>query len=574
MRLPSSIALREILILAGIGLVSFLPFLGAAPLFDWDEINFAESAREMIVSGNYFQVQINFEPFWEKPPLFIWMQVACMKIFGINEFSARLPNAIIGVFTLCMLYIEGTRLGGKTFGRLVTAFFFATVLPFAYFKSGIIDPTFNFFIFLGLMQIIRYELHLKGISNGEIQDQSPSNRYPLWAGFWIGVATLTKGPVALLVTFLIYLAYKLAWDRKKISLRPMLPFTLVFLAVILSWFGGIVLLTEDGFETVRKFIVYQAELFSQDVAGHARPFYYHALVFTFGCFPMAAFAYRGMTLRPEEGDKKHLKRFMVAWFWVVMVLFSIATTKIVHYSSLLYFPGAFLAAMYFEEMLEGKKKAKWDIYLLYGFGMLFFGALVGSVNWLVNFLAGGDIFIGEGADGYIAGALLADVAWTGWEFLPGLLFFLVLAVNLYFLIQKKYRRWLMVQVIAMPLYINAVNILVLPRIADHTQNTAVRFFEEMADEDVYIMVDGYKTYAHYFYGRIQLFAHPEIPLDERGAWMARGPIDKPVWLVTKSLRNRAPDFGSVWFPQFELMNREGGFDFFLRKVPNFDHNTR
>ena len=44
--------------------------LGNTHLFDWDEINFAESAREMMASGDYLRVQINFEPFWEKPPLF------------------------------------------------------------------------------------------------------------------------------------------------------------------------------------------------------------------------------------------------------------------------------------------------------------------------------------------------------------------------------------------------------------------------------------------------------------------------------------------------------------------------
>jgi 4-amino-4-deoxy-L-arabinose transferase-like glycosyltransferase len=570
MRLPSSIALREILILIAIGLVSFLPFLGAAPLFDWDEINFAESAREMIVSGNYFQVQINFEPFWEKPPLFIWMQVACMKVFGINEFAARLPNAIIGVFTLCMLYIEGSRLGGKTFGRLVTAFFFCTVLPFAYFKSGIIDPTFNFFIFLGLMQIIRYE---RGkLSGNEVETGTGS---PWWAGFWIGVATLTKGPVALIVAFLIYLVYKLIWDRKNISIRPMLQFTAVFLLVILTWFGGIIVLTEDGLETVRKFIVYQAELFSQDVAGHARPFYYHALVFTFGCFPMAAFAYRGMTLRPGESEMKLLKRFMVAWFWVVMVLFSIATTKIVHYSSLLYFPGAFLAAMYFKEMLEGRRKVTWDIYLLYGFGMLIFGALAGSVNIFESHLAANGFYLDAWSEyGYHFAVEAREVAaaWTNWEFLPGVLFLVVLAVNLYYLIHGRFRRWLIVQVVAMPLYLNAINALIVPRIADITQNSAIHFFEEIPTDSAFIMVDGYKSYAHLFYGRIQAFPYPEIPLEDRGAWMARGPVDRPVYLVTKAYRHETKDFSDVWFPEFEILGRKGGFDFFLRKVPTFDPN--
>ena len=52
--------------------------LGNVHLFDWDEINFAESAREMIESGDYLRVQINYLPFWEKPPFFFcyfWLPV-------------------------------------------------------------------------------------------------------------------------------------------------------------------------------------------------------------------------------------------------------------------------------------------------------------------------------------------------------------------------------------------------------------------------------------------------------------------------------------------------------------------
>ena len=56
------------------GLLVFIPFLGAVHLFDWDEINFAECAREMIVTNDYSRVYIDFKPFYEKPPLFFWMQ--------------------------------------------------------------------------------------------------------------------------------------------------------------------------------------------------------------------------------------------------------------------------------------------------------------------------------------------------------------------------------------------------------------------------------------------------------------------------------------------------------------------
>ena len=57
---PIKIQLIIILLAA----LAFIPFLGRVHLFDWDEINFAEAAREMIVTKDYLTVQINFQPFW------------------------------------------------------------------------------------------------------------------------------------------------------------------------------------------------------------------------------------------------------------------------------------------------------------------------------------------------------------------------------------------------------------------------------------------------------------------------------------------------------------------------------
>ena len=130
-----------------IAILLYIPFLGHVNLFDWDEINFAEAAREMIVTKNYLTVQIDFQPFWEKPPLFIWMQVLSMKAFGINEFAARFPNAVCGVITLLVLFHIGRKLRNNYFGLTWALVYTCSILPFFYFKSGIIDPWFNLFVF-------------------------------------------------------------------------------------------------------------------------------------------------------------------------------------------------------------------------------------------------------------------------------------------------------------------------------------------------------------------------------------------------------------------------------------------
>src|SRR5512145_2360218 len=201
-------------VIAVLAALIFVPFLGGVHLFDWDEINFAESAREMIKSGDYLTVRINFVPFWEKPPLFIWMQVLSMKIFGINEFAARFPNAICGIVTLVVLFTMGSKMFNLRFGLIWTLLYAGSILPFFYFKSGIIDPWFNLFIFLGVYQLFLY-----------FNQDHCRFRHAVFAGLFIGLAILTKGPVALLVVALTTLIYMMV---KKFRVRVRLTDVLAF----------------------------------------------------------------------------------------------------------------------------------------------------------------------------------------------------------------------------------------------------------------------------------------------------------------------------------------------------------
>ena len=135
----------ELLILI-LAILFFIPYLGSVHLFDWDEINFAEASREMIETGDYLTVRIDYQPFHEKPPFFFWLQVISMKTFGINEFAARLPNAIIGIITLMVIFSIGNKLFDYKCGLLWVLAYLGSFLSHFYFKTGIIDPTFNLFI--------------------------------------------------------------------------------------------------------------------------------------------------------------------------------------------------------------------------------------------------------------------------------------------------------------------------------------------------------------------------------------------------------------------------------------------
>ncbi|MBK7867110.1 MAG: glycosyltransferase family 39 protein [Ignavibacteriales bacterium] len=121
--------LRIKLFIIVIASLLFLPFLGDVHLFDWDEINFAEASREMIETGDYLRVHIDYEPFYEKPPLFFWFQVLSMRLFGVNEFAARFPNAMFGIAALLILYSIGRKLFDKSFGLLWVITYAGSILP-------------------------------------------------------------------------------------------------------------------------------------------------------------------------------------------------------------------------------------------------------------------------------------------------------------------------------------------------------------------------------------------------------------------------------------------------------------
>ncbi|MBU3677465.1 MAG: glycosyltransferase family 39 protein, partial [Chitinophagaceae bacterium] len=156
----------------------------------------------MIVSHDYWHVQIDFKPFHEKPPLFIWMQAMSMNWFGINEYAARFPNAVCGFITLLSLYSIGKKHVSRGFALAWVITYIGSLLPHFYFKSGIIDPWFNYFIFISLYFIYRFF-------------KSQSFNYLLISGLFSGLAVFTKGPVAfLLLGITIFIFLTIAYVKK------------------------------------------------------------------------------------------------------------------------------------------------------------------------------------------------------------------------------------------------------------------------------------------------------------------------------------------------------------------------
>jgi 4-amino-4-deoxy-L-arabinose transferase-like glycosyltransferase len=324
-----------------------VPFLGMSHLFDWDEVNFAEAAREMLVTGEYSYVQINFKPFWEKPPLFIWIQALSMSVFGVNEFAARLPNALCGALTLAFLFNIGSKLKSEKFGLLWVLVYAGSLLPQFYFRSGIIDPWFNLLIFLGIHQLIRASA-----------TQKMGKRHLSFSALIVGLAVLTKGPTAIgIIGICAAIYFVTKFKRHQWKLTDFAVYIAIVFMVGFSWY--LIELMRGHGHVIQEAIDYHIRLFSQSEAGHGQPFFYHPIVLLIGCFPMSLFFIFSWSNRSEQRNTvAHYAKWMNILFWVVLIVFSIVKTKIIHYSSLTYFPMSFLAALSIQNLLDGKWKFK------------------------------------------------------------------------------------------------------------------------------------------------------------------------------------------------------------------------
>ena len=565
----------------------FLPLLGSVHLFDWDEINFAEAAREMLVTKDYLRVQIDFEPFWEKPPLFIWFQAAAMALFGVTEFAARLPNAICGGIALSTLFVFGSFYKKSLkFGFIWMALYAASLLPYFYFKTGLIDPWYNYFTFAALWILICFRRHFLAV---------------LAAGALCGCAVLTKGPAALLCLGLsltvLYLKLFFHSDRsvfgEVFSFKNIAGFGLATIFVSSTWY--LVDLVLHGPWFVTTFVKYQLRLLNTQDAGHGGPFYFHAVAILVGCFPSSFFAlkylfscrgwgfkeffslqdsaYRGLSSQKNhhEVTKVLLRSAMAILFFVVLIIFSLVKTKIVHYASLTYYPLTFFGALWFWELIE--KKAR--LGLSWSVALLIFASLIG-VSLVAVPLAGMNyrLLLPYVHDPVARGALGVVVGWSYLDVLVGLLFLYLAGLSVWAFAKEQSFKALILLLCANVITLNFAFIALFPKAEKIAQGAVVDFYQGLKGCDCFVDVSGFKSYAQLFYSDKQPGYAAAAFGKERGAFvdLLKAPqvnkghlqeakvFQKPIYLVAKI--HKAQDL--VANQAFQLIKSEGGFLFFKR----------
>jgi 4-amino-4-deoxy-L-arabinose transferase-like glycosyltransferase len=139
---------RHCLLLTAICLATFFAGLGRSAIGDSDEAFYAESAREMVESGDWVTPHYNYEYRFQKPILYYWLVSATYRVWGIGEAAARFPSALAALALTLMTFACGRRWFGPRTG-LVAGLIVAT--SFGYFpiaRSALPDLPLAFFISL------------------------------------------------------------------------------------------------------------------------------------------------------------------------------------------------------------------------------------------------------------------------------------------------------------------------------------------------------------------------------------------------------------------------------------------
>jgi hypothetical protein len=314
---------------------------------------------------------------------------------------------------------------------------------------------------------------------------------------------------------------------------------------------------------ILDFIQYQLRLLRTEDSGHGGFLFYHFIILFIGVFPVSAFALKAFRRSYyDDNSQKRFKRWMIILFWVVLLVFSLVKTKIVHYSSLCYLPLTFLGAYVIYKIIHERiKNYRW-LNIIYAA----FGIIIGLAFSIAPFLASKMDYIlemGYFSDPFTQANMRADVTWSGFEGLIGLLFIVGIIVTLV-LLRKNKKIAYITMLLNVTLFLNLILFFTAGKIEVYSQRALIEFCKDRKGEDCYVNTLGMKSYAHLFYT-----AKP-IPENEQSmdrGWLLTGDIDKPTYFI---LRSKTLAGFQESYPDLELLYEKNGFSFCLRDPASFN----
>jgi 4-amino-4-deoxy-L-arabinose transferase-like glycosyltransferase len=398
------------LLLAAVWALLCLPNLGGPSLWDIDEGNNVECAREMLDSGNLILPTFNYQVREDKPVLIYWLQMACARAVGVNEWAARLPSALAALLTVLAVYEMGRRMFSVRAGLW----------------AGLVLGTS--FAFLGAAHFANPDALLVAFSTLALglfwHDVHSGRGWLGGVGAAAGLAVLAKGPVGLVLPAGVALLF-LVWQRR---LRYLLSwrmgwFWLLLLLVAAPWYGLVAAETKGAW-IAGFWKNHHVKRMTTPLESHSGPYLYYLPVLLAGSAPWSIFL--GGTIwhsirQFRGGDERERSaiRLLVVWFSLYFVFFSVVQTKLPNYILPVYPAVALLTG----HMLERWRSGEFVLSAWLVRASLACLALIGVAAIMGLVAAGGLVDLpalrnrivpGAAAWTWIGGVLVAGAALAAW----------------------------------------------------------------------------------------------------------------------------------------------------------------
>jgi 4-amino-4-deoxy-L-arabinose transferase-like glycosyltransferase len=354
-------------------LTAFFLFYGLVPIFGGDgmglvgadEPRYAQVAREMLARHDYVTPVLWGHPWLEKPALYYWRAMFAFREFGVHDWSARLPSASFAFMLVVLIYLHIRRFrnGGQLDAALITASC-AGILSFARGASTDMQMAAPFCI---------------GMLGWYAWYETDSKFWLFDIYFFVGAATLAKGPVAPLLALVIigiFAGLRREWSLFRRSLWW--PGIVLYFAMVLPWYIAV----QRRNPTFLKifFLQHNFERFATNRFEHYQPFWYYIPVMLLGLTPWAVIAVTafvdavGGSVNEWKARRSKFHyvghgragdafpEFLVLWALVVIVFFSFSDSKLPGYILPALPPLTILAGDYLNR-IRGRGLRPWLLWL-------------------------------------------------------------------------------------------------------------------------------------------------------------------------------------------------------------------
>ena len=264
-------------------LTAFFLFYGLVPLFGGaalglvgaDEPRYAQVAREMLARNDYVTPILYGQPWLEKPALYYWRAMFSFREFGIHDWSARLPSASFAFTLIVLIYLHMRRFrpGGQLDAALITASC-AGIIAFA--RGASTDMQLAAPCCIGMLGWYAW-----------YETDSKFWLFDLY--FFVGAATLAKGPIAPFMAIAIILSFaalRREWSLLRRSIW--IPGILLYFAMVLPWF--IAVQRRNPIFLRVFFLEHNLQRFATDLYKHEQGAWYYLPVMLLGLTPWAVIA--------------------------------------------------------------------------------------------------------------------------------------------------------------------------------------------------------------------------------------------------------------------------------------------